>query len=123
VEGVGDVYSHARTSLREGLPGRRPSPPSAGGHERCTERRARGTMARSTTQERRVESRRAYRRREGCARHCRDQRSEHTRCQRRLRRGTVGGTHFIAESTIAEVDDDAKGRLGGELENVSRAGE
>ena len=58
VEGVGEVYSHARRPFAW-APGSSPDAAVAGGHERCTERRARGTMARATTRERSGGSRRA----------------------------------------------------------------
>ena len=67
VEGSGRRVQPCETSVREVLPGRRPTPPARGGHERCTERRARGTMARTTTRERSVDPA-GHSPSEGCAR-------------------------------------------------------
>jgi hypothetical protein len=77
VEGVGEVYSHARRPFAQ-APESSPDAAGAGGHERCTERRARHEGAGDDPgAEWWVPP--GIRRREGCARHCRDQWKVHTR--------------------------------------------
>ena len=57
----------------------------------------------------------------GARDHRRDQWKVHTQGLRRLRRGTMGCTHFIARTTVAEVGAEGKSASGCRSYALSRS--